>query len=794
MTGCPGPPPTRSSDDRSDWEEPETAAERIAALKHDIARLTKINAALIHRVEQNTNLQEGAFSMFQTAIGLENKVKDRTAQLELAMRDLEASNEQLVRAKDAADTANLTKSEFLATVSHEIRTPMNGVLGMIELLLNTDLTFEQTKMVDTVRRSATALLAIINDVLDFSKIEAGRLELETIEFDLRDVIEDTVELLSRGGHARGLDILSYVPGDVDTRIVGDPGRIRQILTNLLSNAVKFTRDGHVSVRAELEDGGRDDARLLTLTVSDTGMGIPASILPRLFQSFTQADGSMNRRYGGTGLGLAIVRQLCELMGGGVTAESTEGMGSTFTCRFQVGRADPATQPTEPLADLSGLRILLLEPDRGAPSSIGSAFVGTGVDLTIVTNRDHALDHLAYNRVDVCIVDASSAPDLCRSSLGVPRVCLARYDQQHAIPGAILRPIRRTRLLTAVAEAAHRQVVTPAPSATVTVRATTNQFSRPIRVLLAEDHEINQAVAIGMLEQFGCQVTLAIDGRAALKALRAGRFDIILMDCQMPEMDGFAATREIRRREAVDGLEPVPIVALTANVVAGDRDRCTEAGMNDFLSKPYRADELRAAVDRNVFGAAGDVGAATGRVRSARPDPHQGAQPVSDYRPGEQPATDVRRRRADVPTTVVGGRRATDRAGPARSPIGAAADLAGDSPPVVDQDVLSQIRSIDPGGELGLFRRMLDAFAIQTPDDLDELETALEEGDLDTARRAAHRLKGSTATIGAARLAGQFADLERELKGGGNLDSAHDQLEAIRSAHGVALRNLTAEVG
>jgi signal transduction histidine kinase len=317
-------------------------------LEAENRRLKKINRALMDRVERSMNLEDGAFSLFQAAYSLEAKVRERTAALEVTMAELERSNRALKRAKEAADAASKAKSEFLANMSHEIRTPMNGVLGMTELLAVTPLSPHQRKLVQSIRRSADALLSLINDILDFSKVEAGRLELERIDFDLRDVLEETVELLSATAHGKGLELVCVIPAGVAVRYRGDPWRLRQIVTNLVGNAIKFTEKGGVVVRLHEPSPGQPgqpaQPEVVRFEVRDTGIGIAADVVQRLFESFTQADGSMTRRYGGTGLGLAIVKQLCVLMGGDVTVESALGEGSTFLCALPLERTPSDAAP------------------------------------------------------------------------------------------------------------------------------------------------------------------------------------------------------------------------------------------------------------------------------------------------------------------------------------------------------------------------------------------------------------------------------------------------------------------
>ncbi|HET7501762.1 MAG TPA: ATP-binding protein, partial [Kofleriaceae bacterium] len=349
----------------------------IDELEREVARLRRVNQKLIDRVERDLDLEGGAFSLVQAATVLEDKVRSRT-------EALQAMNEELIKARDAADAASRAKSEFLANMSHEIRTPMNGVLGMAELLLATELTPRQRHLTENVQRSAVSLLAVINDILDFSKVEAGHLELEELELDLRDVIEDTVELLARSAHVKGLELVTSIPPGVATRLRGDPGRLRQIVTNLVSNAIKFTEAGHVIVAvSDGGDGGLDDAgrRVIRIEVSDTGIGIAREVIDRLFTAFMQADGSMSRRYGGTGLGLVIVRKLCRLMNGDVSVDSEPGTGSRFRVTVRLPPAGPdegAEADDFGEAVVAGRRALIVEPGAPTRAALAELLQGFGV--------------------------------------------------------------------------------------------------------------------------------------------------------------------------------------------------------------------------------------------------------------------------------------------------------------------------------------------------------------------------------------------------------------------------------
>jgi signal transduction histidine kinase/DNA-binding NarL/FixJ family response regulator/HPt (histidine-containing phosphotransfer) domain-containing protein len=584
----------------------------IEQLEQEVARLTAINDKLMQRVERDMNSQGGGFSLFQAASVLEDKVRHRTEALTRAMKELEGSNQELTAAREVADAASRAKSEFLANMSHEIRTPMNGVLGMAELLLATELTPRQRKLAETVQRSALSLLTVINDILDFSKVEAGELTLEEIQLDLRDLIEDTVELLARSAHQKGVELVAMVPPTADTRMCGDPGRLRQILNNLVSNAVKFTERGSVTVALEMLGKDRTHHHL-RLSVRDTGIGIAPEVLPRLFQAFTQADGSTSRRYGGTGLGLAIVRQLCVLMNGDVAATSEVGVGSTFVVTLRLRIAEEAEREAAPLAPTSlaplvGKRALIIEPCAPVRRVLAEHLLALGVVCDSVATPEAA---------EICAAAAAEAGarhELVISEhappgrwgggiagAGAPAwITLVHEDEERRRGGdggvELLKPIRRWRLVSALRHALG--LAAPARLRQSRPISATSPRTLALRVLVAEDNLINQEVTMGMLADLGCSAECVSDGHQAVEALQREDFDLVLMDCQMPVMDGFEATREIRRREA-DGAPRIPIVALTANASDEDRRACRAAGMDDFLSKPFQRHQLVALLLRAI---------------------------------------------------------------------------------------------------------------------------------------------------------------------------------------------------
>ena len=684
---------------------------------------------MLAEIEQRDNLLD------KHRANLEQQIAARTSELYEKNLALEGAVTGALKAKEEAEAANAAKSEFLANMSHEIRTPMNGVLGMAEILLGTELTARQKRCAEIVHSSGKGLLSIINDILDFSKIESGHFELESMDFNLHTLVEDNVELFSERAHSKGLELSYRISPSVPEIVKGDPTRLRQILTNMVGNAIKFTPKGQIVV--DVVNATTSDATLATpsgsqmirFTVKDTGIGIKPDNMPKLFKVFSQADSSTTRKFGGTGLGLAISKQLVELMGGDIGVDSQIDKGSSFWFNIPL-LPSSASVPALPkvFSELAGLKVLIVEDNETNGDILYTHASSWGMTADVVRDGNQALALLQSSTAnqqpyDMALIDMKMAnmngielgqkikSDQALSAIPIIMLTSTLYKDEAAeakkvgFAAYVTKPIRKTDLYLALVKVLGHVPEEPAiRPETIEEKASAADKLIPDNILLVDDNVVNQEVVLLMLESLGYAVSSASNGEEAIKSVESGNYALVLMDCMMPVMDGYAATAAIRQRQRDGVLPPFPIIALTANAIEGDREKCLAAGMDDYLPKPFKKEDLQRILTTWL-----NKSPETSADKNLHPD-----------------------------------------------------DQAEDTP-TFTPNALTALQSLYPEKGKEIMHRLIDLYLNNAVTLVSSLEAAWQKSDIDGVREITHTLKSSSLQIGANRLAEMCRAVEMEAR-------------------------------